>query len=73
MPPDAHPGPTADNLPGARNVVLIVVAASLPVIRPFLFRDDTVTALRVSTGVTRAMLASIGQTHGRVSGFRGRC
>jgi hypothetical protein len=70
VPKEARPGLSRDHLRGARNVFLIVVAANLPVIAPFLFFDDSLTALRVSNGVALVMLAVIGHAYGRVSGMR---
>jgi hypothetical protein len=57
------------HLQGALNVFLIVVGANLPVVLPFLFFQDSFTALRVSNGVALVMLAVIGHAYGRVSGL----
>jgi hypothetical protein len=70
VPEDARPGLGREHLRGAVNVFLIVVAANIPVILPFLFFDDSFTGLRVSNAVALAMLAVIGFAYGRVSGMR---
>jgi VIT1/CCC1 family predicted Fe2+/Mn2+ transporter len=70
VPADARPGLTRADMLGAVNVFLVVVAANLPVVLPFLLFSDTFTALRVSNGVALLMLAVIGHAYGRVSGLR---
>jgi hypothetical protein len=70
VPDGARPRLRRGHFLGALQVFLIVVAANIPVILPFLFFDDTFTALRVSNGVALAMLAVIGFAYGRVSGLR---
>jgi VIT1/CCC1 family predicted Fe2+/Mn2+ transporter len=70
VPADARPGLTRADMRGAVNVFLVVIAANLPVVLPFLIIQDTFTALRVSNGVALVMLAVIGHAYGRVSGMR---
>jgi hypothetical protein len=70
VPADARPRLGRDEVLGAVNVFIVVVAANLPVVLPFLILDETFTALRVSNAVALAMLAVIGFGYGRVSGMR---
>jgi hypothetical protein len=72
VPDNLRPRIGWNDVRGAGNVFLIVVASNLPVILPFLIFADTFTAMRVSNGVALAMLAVIGYVYGRVSGLRPR-
>jgi hypothetical protein len=70
VPADAKPRLGREELRGAVNVFLVVVAANLPVVLPFLMFEETFTALRASNAVALVMLAVIGFGYGRVSGMR---
>ena len=59
----------AQDLRGAVGVFLVVVAATAPVILPFLFVKDVALAMRLSNAVAVVMLALIGFAYGRVSGL----
>lgn len=60
---------SADDLRGALGVFLLVVAATLPVVLPFLFMSEVATAMRMSNAIAIAMLALIGFFFGRSSGL----
>ncbi len=59
-----------DDLLAALGVFLLVVLATFPVVIPFLFFDDAVTALRVSNGIALVMLFCAGYSLGRVARSR---
>lgn len=54
-----------DDLLAALGIFLLVVLATFPVVIPFLFLDDAVTALRVSNGIALVMLFFAGYSLGR--------
>ena len=60
---------SADDLRGALGVFLIVMAATLPVVLPFLFMSEVAGAMRLSNAIAIAMLALIGFFFGRASGL----
>lgn len=61
---------TARALRGAVAVFLLVTISTFPVVVPFLFLKDAVTALRASHGTALAMLFLIGAAFGRQAGAR---
>ena len=65
----AWPRLRRDDLRGALGVFLLVVAATMPVVLPFVFIGDVHLAMRVSNAVAIAMLAVIGHAYGRASGL----
>jgi hypothetical protein len=71
---DIHPKPLKprlgrDDWRGALGVFLVVVAATFPVIVPFLFMRDVALAMRISDGIAVGMLAIIGFAYGKASGI----
>jgi len=61
---------TPRDLRGALGVFLLVTVSTFPVVVPFLFVRDPVTALRLSHGVALTMLFVIGWTLGTYAGLR---
>lgn len=59
---------TAEDFLAALGVFLLVVAATFPVVIPFLFADDIGTAMRLSRLITLAMLFAAGFGLGRYAG-----
>ena len=59
----------AEDWRGAAGVFLIVVAATFPVIVPFLFMRDVAVAMRISDAIAVGMLAIIGFAYGKASGI----
>jgi hypothetical protein len=55
---------------GALAVFLLVVASTIPVVLPFIFLSDAVTALRVSNAIAVAMMFVAGYAFGQVAGYR---
>jgi len=63
--PELHAGLGRDDYAGAGAVALLVVAATLPVVIPFMLIDDVMVALRVSNGLALASLFVSGWILGR--------
>jgi hypothetical protein len=61
---------TPGALRGAVGVFLLVTVSTFPVVVPFLFVQEPVTALRISHAVALAMLFGIGWALGKYSGLR---
>ncbi|HEX5032172.1 MAG TPA: VIT1/CCC1 transporter family protein [Candidatus Eisenbacteria bacterium] len=55
---------------GALGVFLLVTVSTFPVVVPFLFVDDAVSALRLSNAIALAMLFGIGWALGKHAGMR---
>jgi hypothetical protein len=55
---------------GALGVFLLVAVATLPVVLPFLFQDDTWRAMRWSNAIAVAMLFAVGWMQARWGGLR---
>ena len=69
-PPPAHARVNARDWLGAVAVFLWVFLCTFPVITPFLFMSDAMTALRVSNGVAIVLLFLTGWSFGHCSGQR---
>jgi hypothetical protein len=57
----------AEDWRGALGVFFLVFLSTFPVVVPFLFMADAVTALRVSNGIAVAMLFGTGYAFGRIT------
>ena len=69
--PPEKPRLTRDDLLAALAIFLIVVAATFPVVLPFVFIGDVATAKTVSRGIALAMLFFGGMALGRYAGYGG--
>jgi uncharacterized membrane protein YjgN (DUF898 family) len=69
--PPMRPGLQGRTLAGAASVFALVVAATFPVVVPFMLIEDMRFALRVSNGVAVAMLFGAGFQLGRHAGVGG--
>jgi hypothetical protein len=63
-------GLTREDWLGAIAVFLLVFAATVPIVVPFLIVHDALTALRVSNAVAIAMMLFAGYAYGRLTGYR---
>jgi VIT family len=68
--PPASPRLKKQDFLAAAGVFLLVFLATFPVVIPFMFMDDAMTALRVSNGIALAMLFLAGHALGRYAQFR---
>lgn len=68
--PPARPRLGSHDFIAAAGVFLLVFLATFPVIIPFIFMSDTITALRVSNGIALVMLFFAGHSFGRYAKFR---
>jgi hypothetical protein len=59
---------TFESLRGAGEVFILGALSTFPMVVPFLFLDDPVTALRSSHGIALALLFAIGAAFGRYAG-----
>ena len=55
---------------GALAVFLMVFASTFPVVLPFFFGNDAMTALRISNAIAVAMMFVLGYAFGRLTGHR---
>lgn len=68
--PPPAPRLRKDDYLAALGIFFLVVLATFPVVLPFVFFDDAVTALRVSNGIALVMLFASGYTLGRFGRHR---
>ncbi len=68
--PPAAPRLRRDDYLAALGIFLLVVLATFPVVLPFAFLEDAVTALRVSNGIALVMLFLAGYSLGRFGRHR---
>jgi hypothetical protein len=68
--PARYPSLTLRDLGGALGVLLLVFCATLPVVMPFLFTEDTWRAMRWSNGIALAMLFWTAYIQARWGGLR---
>ena len=68
--PPARPGFESDDFRGALGVFLLVFLSTFPVVLPFVFLKDAMTALRISNAIAIAMLFLSGYAVARYSGYR---
>ena len=55
---------------GAAAVFLLVVVSTLPVVLPFIFIQQSVSALRVSNAIAILMMFVAGYAFGQLTGYR---
>jgi VIT1/CCC1 family predicted Fe2+/Mn2+ transporter len=58
------------DLLGAVAVFLLVIASTIPVVLPFFFIADALTALRASNAIAIVMMFALGFQFGRLAGYR---
>jgi hypothetical protein len=70
--PEPPTGPRlhADDWRGALGVFLLVVLSTVPVVLPFVFMRDAMTALRVSNAIAISMMFLMGYSFGRLANAR---
>jgi hypothetical protein len=68
--PPARPGFERDDFRGALGVFLLVFLSTFPVVFPFVFLKDAMTALRISNAIAIALLFLSGYAVARYSGYR---
>ena len=66
--PPARARLTGEHWRGALGVFLLVFLSTLPVVVPFVFVPDAMSALRMSNAIAVAMLCGVGVTYGRHTG-----
>ena len=65
-----RPTLTRQDCLGAAAVFVLVVTSTMPVVLPFIFLQNAVTALRVSNAIAVVMMFLAGYAFGRVAGYR---
>jgi len=68
--PPKRPGFERDDFRGALGVFLLVFLSTFPVVFPFVFLKDAMTALRISNAIAIALLFLSGYAVARYSGYR---
>jgi hypothetical protein len=68
--PPARPGFERDDFRGALGVFLLVFLSTFPVVLPFVFLKDAMTALRVSNVIAIVLLFLSGYAVAKYSGYR---